>query len=450
MCSGQITTSPSSRGAGRRRRRRRRGTTARRSGPCLPRCSRVERGDPLRRRRTSTATWPSSIPGGRERRARTAARPRSARQRVAEHLDLEHGSRRPAAAVRRPQLAAPGAPRARRRPRRSAARACGARRPRRRSARTRCRRRPSRMSPTTTSPDFCSRGRSICVMSPVTTIFEPKPSRVRNIFICSGDVFCASSRITNESLSVRPRMNASGATSITPALEVRGDALGVDHVVQRVEQRAQVRVDLRHQVAGQEAEPLAGLDGRAREDDAVDLAARRARRWPSRSARNVLPVPAGPMPNVIVFAPDRVDVALLVDRLRRDLEVAVAPDDVLEHLGRRLVLVEHARSPTSIVAGPISCPRSTSSDSSRTTVAAACTASASPSSVTTLPRRKTSAVERAPRARAGSRPARRPARPRPRWRARAAVAPSSRAPPSPCVGHALAVGAAAGRAPSRA
>ena len=38
--------------------------------------------------------------------------------------------------------------------------------------------------------------------SPVTTIFEPNPSRVRNIFICSGVVFCASSRITNESLSV--------------------------------------------------------------------------------------------------------------------------------------------------------------------------------------------------------------------------------------------------------
>ena len=55
------------------------------------------------------------------------------------------------------------------------------------------------------------------------------------------------------------------------ALEVRGDALGVEHVVQRVEQRPQVRVDLRLQVAGQEAEPLAGLDGGAREDDAVDL-----------------------------------------------------------------------------------------------------------------------------------------------------------------------------------
>ena len=52
--------------------------------------------------------------------------------------------------------------------------------------------------------------------SPVTTILEPNPSRVRNIFICSAVVFCASSRMMNESLSVRPRMNASGATSMVP------------------------------------------------------------------------------------------------------------------------------------------------------------------------------------------------------------------------------------------
>ena len=44
------------------------------------------------------------------------------------------------------------------------------------------------------------------VTSPVMTILEPKPSRVRNIFICSGVVFCASSRMMKESSSVRPRM----------------------------------------------------------------------------------------------------------------------------------------------------------------------------------------------------------------------------------------------------
>src|SRR5689334_10496077 len=49
-----------------------------------------------------------------------------------------------------------------------------------------------------TSPLFCPRARSICVTSPVITAFVPKPMRVRNIFICSGVVFCASSRMMNE------------------------------------------------------------------------------------------------------------------------------------------------------------------------------------------------------------------------------------------------------------
>ena len=72
------------------------------------------------------------------------------------------------------------------------------------------------MSCTWIRPEACSRGRSTWVTSPVTTTFEPKPRRVRNICICSGLVFCASSRMMNESLSVRPRMKASGATSIVP------------------------------------------------------------------------------------------------------------------------------------------------------------------------------------------------------------------------------------------
>ena len=63
-------------------------------------------------------------------------------------------------------------------------------------------------------------------MSPVTTIFDPNPSRVRNIFICSGVVFCASSRMMNASFNDRPRMNASGATSITPAANRFGIAAG--------------------------------------------------------------------------------------------------------------------------------------------------------------------------------------------------------------------------------
>ena len=67
-----------------------------------------------------------------------------------------------------------------------------------------------------TSPLTRPGGRSFWVMSPVTTARVPLPMRVRNIFICSEVVFWASSRMMKASLSVRPRMKAIGAISITP------------------------------------------------------------------------------------------------------------------------------------------------------------------------------------------------------------------------------------------
>jgi hypothetical protein len=45
--------------------------------------------------------------------------------------------------------------------------------------------------------------------------------------------------------------------------------LEAHQVVERVVERAQVRIDLLRQVAGQEAEALAGLDGRAGQHDAL-------------------------------------------------------------------------------------------------------------------------------------------------------------------------------------
>ena len=55
-------------------------------------------------------------------------------------------------------------------------------------------------------PLTLSLGRSIWVISPVMTTLEPKPIRVKNIFICSRLVFWASSRMMKLSSSVRPRM----------------------------------------------------------------------------------------------------------------------------------------------------------------------------------------------------------------------------------------------------
>ena len=97
------------------------------------------------------------------------------------------------------------------------------------------------------------------VGSPQITIRLRIPKRVRNIFICSGVVFCASSRMMKASLSVRPRMKASGAISISPDRSAL-DLLGRQHVVERVVKRTEIGIDLLLHVAGKEAEALAGLD----------------------------------------------------------------------------------------------------------------------------------------------------------------------------------------------
>ena len=55
------------------------------------------------------------------------------------------------------------------------------------------------------------------------------------------------------------------------ALAVLLDVFGGHHVVQRVEERAEVRIDLLVEIAGQKAERFAGLDGGAGEDDARNL-----------------------------------------------------------------------------------------------------------------------------------------------------------------------------------
>ena len=70
---------------------------------------------------------------------------------------------------------------------------------------------PSRISKASESPLLTPRGRSTCDVSPVIIILVFMPIRVRNIFICAEVVFCASSRITTASFSVRPRMKAKGA-----------------------------------------------------------------------------------------------------------------------------------------------------------------------------------------------------------------------------------------------
>ena len=59
-------------------------------------------------------------------------------------------------------------------------------------------------------------------------------------------------------------------------VEVALDLLGRKHVVERVVERPEIGIDLVAHIAGQEAQPLARLDGRARENDALDHAALKA------------------------------------------------------------------------------------------------------------------------------------------------------------------------------
>ena len=124
-------------------------------------------------------------------------------------------------------------------------------------------------------------------------------------------------------------------------LHVGRQAVGVEHVVERVEERAQVGVDLRQHVTRQEAEPLARLDGRAREDDARHLAVDE-RRDGERHRQVGLAGAGGTDPERHRGAADRVDVALLVERLGGDALAAVTPDDVVQDVHRAPVGIEHA------------------------------------------------------------------------------------------------------------
>ena len=73
--------------------------------------------------------------------------------------------------------------------------------------------------------------------------------------------------------SVRPRMKASGAISISVGLQGALDDARVHQVVQRVVDRPQIGIDFLAHVAGQKAEPLAGFHRRPRQHDAVDFLA---------------------------------------------------------------------------------------------------------------------------------------------------------------------------------
>jgi len=108
-------------------------------------------------------------------------------------------------------------------------------------------------------------GKSICVMSPVITALELKPSRVRNIFICSLVVFCASSRITKRIVQ-RAAAHERQRRDLDDSLFQKAlQLVRVQHVVEGVVQRAHVGIDFLLQRAWQKpSRSPASTAGRAR------------------------------------------------------------------------------------------------------------------------------------------------------------------------------------------
>ena len=113
-----------------------------------------------------------------------------------------------------------------------------------------------------------------------------------------------------------------------------GEALRGHELVDRVVQRAKIRIDLLLEVAWKEAKPLAGLDRRPGEDEPRDLAL--SERDDAHRDREVALAGAGdPGREDEVAAADRLDVPPLVVRLRDDaLPTHRGRDVITQLLGR--------------------------------------------------------------------------------------------------------------------
>ena len=98
---------------------------------------------------------------------------------------------------------------------------------------------------------------------------DSSPSRVRNIFICAGVQFCASSRMTKARDKSAPAHESERRHFDDSGLHQLGAALA-QHIEQRVVERAQIGIDLLLEIARQEPETLAGLERGPREDQPLD------------------------------------------------------------------------------------------------------------------------------------------------------------------------------------
>ena len=118
------------------------------------------------------------------------------------------------------------------------------------------------------APDFCSPGaRSFLVSHHLSRQpFEPKPIRVRNIFICAGVVFCASSSMINALSSVRPLMYARWSHLNKAFSMLRWKLSAPNYLIKSIVQRSQIWVNLALRSPGRKAKASrpASIAGRVR------------------------------------------------------------------------------------------------------------------------------------------------------------------------------------------
>ena len=134
------------------------------------------------------------------------------------------------------------------------------------------------------------------------------------------------------------------------ALEEALRALGFEHVVERVVERSEVRVDLGHEIARQEAEPLTGLDRGPGEDDALHLLVLEGLH--GHGHRQPALAGAGRAePERDHVRADGVDVALLAGRLRPHRAAPRRAQDLVgQHLARALGGAHHVDDATHVGA----------------------------------------------------------------------------------------------------
>ena len=181
-------------------------------------------------------------------------------------------------------------------------------------------------------------GRSTWVTSPVTTALRPvaEPGQ-EHLHLLGGGVL----GLVEDDEGVVQRAAAHEGQRghlDRAALDEGGGLLVVDHVEERVVERAQVRVHLLGDVAGQEAEPLARLHRRAGEHDALHSPLHEVGHRHGHGQVGLAGAGRADAEDDVVV-PDGLHVATLTHVLGRDDAVAGGDvDGVAEHLARRLPL----------------------------------------------------------------------------------------------------------------